>query len=55
MKTSRARQNHLQHLDKLSEQIKEREREETRQEIDELSNGSRRPDQNDDGAWRSST
>jgi hypothetical protein len=42
-------------LDRLSEQIREREHEETRAKIDELFQRVKMPGQNDNGAWIEST
>jgi cytidylate kinase len=44
----------IKKFDQLSEQIKEREHEESRREIDELFQRVKAPGQNDDGAWRRS-
>ena len=48
------RREKIKQLDQLSEQIKEREHEETRQEIDELFRRVRAPGQNN-GAWTALT
>jgi hypothetical protein len=48
------RREQIKQLDQLSEQIKEREHEETRQEIDELFRRVRAPGQNN-GAWTALT
>jgi hypothetical protein len=49
------RREKIKQLDQLSEQIKEREHEETRQEIDELFRRVKAPGQNDNGAWTALT
>jgi hypothetical protein len=45
----------IQKLDQLSEQIREREHEETRAKINELFQRVKMPGQNDNGAWIKST
>jgi hypothetical protein len=41
----------IKKLDQLCERIREREHEETRQEIDELFQRVKAPGHNDDGSW----